>query len=130
MSRLLFVSLLLLFAVPSAAQTVTPPVFTVEWHERIVHTAIGAGMLAHFADLSTTEYGLGAGKLEEGNPLMKPFTDRGPVPAAIAKGTLAVGSSYAFIRLHKSHPKWALALAIGQTVSVSVVAYRNTRLLR
>jgi hypothetical protein len=145
---LILAALVLLFAAPAVAQTSnlrtsnfeqsnirtsniqSSPVITPEWHERLVHGAIGAGMIAHFADLSGTEWGIGAGRLTEGNPLMKFATDRGPVPAAIAKGSLAVGSSYALIRLHRTHPKLALGLAIGQTVAISYVAYRNTRLLR
>lgn len=121
MKGLLVVVVALCIAAPAAAQTP-------EWHPRLIHAAIGASITTHFADIATTEYGLGTGRLREANPLMRWATDRGPLPAAAAKSLLALGSNYGLYRLHQAHPKWALVLSGVSTATISYVAYRNHQL--
>ncbi len=100
-----------------------------EPHPRLLHAAIAAHVIAQFADLSTTSYAMGRGGFYEHNPIMRPFAGS-PVKLALVKGGYAVGTSYLFLRLHRTRPKLAFALAAGHAVFTSIIAARNARLIR
>ena len=120
MRSLVFIGALSL-ASPAAAQ---------EWHPGWLHAAIGASMVAHATDLSTTAYF--AGKLgprfREANPLLRPVAGN-PVRLAIVKTSIAVAINYGLLRLHRTRPRLALALTLAETAAIGAVAYQNTRRL-
>lgn len=96
--------------------------------EGLVHTAIASNVVAQFADISTTQYALGRGGFREANPFLKNFSS--PVKMAIVKGSIATGSSYLLLKLHKKKPKTALVLASSLTAFYSVIAYKNSKLIK
>lgn len=93
----------------------------------IVFAAYGVSALV---DLSTTEYGLGKHVTKEANPFFKPFTDRGPVAAGIAKGAAVAGNSFIFMKLHKEHPKATFWTALTITVAQTYIDYKNIQAIR
>lgn len=110
------------------SQNLPAPVVEAEQEHRAgwLHLAIAAHVVAQMVDVSTTEYGIGTGRFREANPAMR-WAARSPVTMGIAKGSLAVASSWALLRLHKQHPKAALIGAlVSSTISVAVSA-RNIR---
>jgi len=108
------------------AQTPAPPR---EHHEGWLHAAIAAHVVAQFADISTTQFALGTGRYREANPVLRPIMG-GPIRMAIIKGTYATVTSYGLLKLHKTRPKTAFALAVLSTVATSYVAARNVRVVR
>lgn len=102
---------------------------TVEKHAGWLHAAIAAHVVAQAADLSTTSFAMGRGGFRESNPMMRPFAGD-PVRLALVKGAYAVGTSYLFLRLHKTRPKLAFALAAGTAAFTSYIAARNSRVVQ
>lgn len=100
-----------------------------EPHRGWLHVAIGAHVLAQFADISTTEYALGTGRYREANPLMRGIANR-PIRASLVKGGYAVGTSYLLLKLHRSHPRLAFGIAAGSAVFTGIVAAHNASLVR
>lgn len=91
--------------------------------------AIGGAMVGQFTDLAVTEYAIGAGVLREANPILAPLAHR-PVEMAIAKGTMAVGVSYALVKLKQRHPKAAFWTAVVLAGVQAGVTWHNARALR
>lgn len=102
---------------------------TAEHHARLTHAAIGAHVVAQFADISTTQYALGTQRYREANPVLRQF-GTGPVRMALVKGSYAVGTSYLLLKLHRTRPKLAFTLAVVSAVTTSYVAARNARLTK
>lgn len=112
-------------AAAQEASTVSPP----ERHAGWIHAAVAAHVVAHFADISTTQFALGTGRYREANPVLRTVAG-GPIRMAIVKGGIAVGTSYLLLRTHKRHPKLTVVLAAVSAVGTSYVAARNARLTR
>lgn len=100
-----------------------------ERHAGWLHAAIAAHVIAQSADLSTTSYAMGRGGFRESNPVMRPFAGD-PVRLALVKGGYAVGTSYLFLRLHRTRPRLAFVVATASAAFSSVIAARNARLVR
>lgn len=94
-----------------------------------LHAVIGANIVAHFIDISLTQYALGTGRFREANPILRGI-GTGPVRMAVAKGSIAVGTSYLLIRHHKKNKKLTIGLGIASTVATGYIAARNARSLR
>ena len=92
----------------------------------LLHALIGAAMVAHGADLATTMYCRGARTCAEANPALRWLQDD-PVAFAAVKMGLAAGTSYALLRLHRSHPRIVTVMAVAQVGAFSYVAWRNRR---
>ena len=99
-----------------------------EPHAKLTHVVIAANVVANFADISTTQYALGTGKFREANLFLKNV--QSPVKMAIVKGSIATGTSYLLIKLHKKKPKTALVLACALTIFNSTFAYKNSKLIK
>lgn len=93
------------------------------------HLAIGAYLAASGADLSTTEYAIGAKQGTEANPAFAPFVGK-PWAAGVFKMSVAAGTSWALLKLHKEHPIWAAIAASGGATFFSLVAAHNSQILR
>ena len=100
-----------------------------EPHELLIHGAIGASIVAHATDISTTMYCRGARKCEEWNPVLKWAQDE-PILFAATKMGVAVGINYALIKLHKKHPKVVFTLAVAQTIGYGLLSYHNSKLVK
>lgn len=93
------------------------------------HLAIGTFMTAQGTDLSTSMYLLGSNQGREANPLLAPFADKPVVFGALKMG-LGSTASYLILRIHKTHPKLAFALAaVGASIYIGATVH-NARLLR
>lgn len=99
-----------------------------ESHPGLIHAAVAAHVIAHFADISVTQYAIGTGRYHEANPLLSGWAG-GPIQMAIVKGGIAVGTSYLLLRIHKSHPKLTFVLAVASAAGTSYIAARNSRLV-
>jgi hypothetical protein len=92
--------------------------------DTLTHTLIGATMVAHFADISTTMYCVGRGDCHEANPALRWAQDR-PIAMAVVKGSIATASAGRLLKYHKEHPKAARWTAVAITVAISWLSYRN-----
>jgi hypothetical protein len=102
-----------------------------EAHGSIVsRVAIAAFMIGQFADITTTEYGIGAGKIREANPLFRRAVEQGPVVAGLAKGTFAVLVSWIMLRAQIHHAKATFFTAFLLTGVQAYVTWHNAQLLR
>lgn len=90
------------------------------------HIAIASYIAASGADLSTTEYAIGAHKGTEANPAFAPFVGT-PWAAGVFKMSVAAGTSWALLKLHKDHPTWAAIAATGGAVFFGAVAAHNSQ---
>lgn len=94
---------------------------------RVYRLALAGAVTAHGLDLATTMHCLGADTCREVNPVLRPLSDK-PLVFGAAKMGIAAGSLLATDALRrKGHPRWALALALAQTVVFTAIAVRNTR---
>ena len=121
MSRLLLAFVLLLAARPLAAQTSDG---------LPLHIVLGGYMVSAFADLSVTEYYVGKGTVREANPLFRPAVEKGPVTAAIVKGSVHTAVAWWLLRAHAEHPKlafWSAAALCGAQLAVNARTVRGTR---
>lgn len=126
----LFGLLLVLFAVPAAAQVVLwsqPPHEANPWPARS-RQMIVASAVAQAADLGTTLYGTGRGVLEA-NPVLRPFQDR-PLAMSAVKVGVTTASTWALWQLHREHPKAVFWIALEQTVLFTTVTALNARAIR
>lgn len=96
----------------------------------LLHSIIASYMVLQFADLSTTEYGIGEGVFREGNPIIAPLVNKGPVWAAAIKGSVATGISWWLLHDHGRHPRLSLIGSIVATSIESAVVVHNARLLK
>jgi hypothetical protein len=75
-----------------------------------VDVMLGAQDVLHIADMITTSFVLTRGReygAFEGNPLLRPFTDR-PALIATVSSTLDVLQVVVIKRVERKHPRWAL----------------------
>jgi len=101
------------------------------WMERAIDASLIALAAAHGADLSATSYGIGAGKIREGNLLLAGFVSpTHPGYLGAAKMTIAGLQLWQLNGLKKKHPKLTLGIALADTVLYTVVAMHNVRLIR
>ena len=100
-----------------------------EPHELLIHSAIGASIVAHATDISTTMYCRGARKCEEVNPALRWLQDE-PIPFAVAKMGVAVGMNALLLKMHKKHPKLVFGLTVAQTIGYGYISYHNSKSLR
>lgn len=107
---------------PAAAQ---------EWHPTVLHVSLGALMVAHGADVSTSMFVFGRDpdNYYEANPILRPFTEK-PIAFGAVKMGLAVAATYSLLKLHPKHPRMALVVSVVQTVAVVYVAHRNAQQLK
>ena len=115
-------SLLLVLSLSSAAAAPATP------HPILTRVAIAAACMAQFADVATTEYAMGTGRAREANPIVAPFVHEGPIAAAVVKGAIWGGVSYALVRAHRTHPKGAIVAALAIAAGTSAVAWHNAHL--
>lgn len=117
MTKILTLLVVLALASPAFAQD-----------SRLLHGAIGAAMVAHAADISTTMFAKGkyGDRFREANPVLRPFAGD-PVTFAVAKMGLAVGANYVLLKIHKTRPKTALAIAVAQVGLMGYVAHHNAQ---
>lgn len=106
--------------------------------ERANHIAIASSMVAHGIDISSSSWAFGkseglcearveCNRFQEANWFLK-WSAQDSLLFGITKMSFAVAVNYILIRLHKKYPKWTLPIAIGQTIGISYVAYRNAQL--
>lgn len=88
-----------------------------------------AAVAAHGADLATTEFGLGTGRVREINPWLTRFSTQPAVFGATKMGIAAFGL-WGTAKLHETHPRWALVANLAQTAAFSAIAVHNTRVSR
>lgn len=84
-----------------------------------------AAVAGHGADLASTEYCLGAGRCQEGNPGLARF--RSPVVFGVVKMGIAAGSLVGTVRLHETHPRLAQAINWGIAGGFLAIGIRNGR---
>jgi hypothetical protein len=75
-----------------------------------VDVMLGAQDVLHLADIITTSVALTRGRevgAIEGNPLLRPLSDRPALLAAVS-GTLDVLQVVVIKRVERKHPRWAL----------------------
>ena len=107
--------LLLLLAAPCAAQSK-------------VSVGLAAYVSLSAVDLAQTQRALGTGRYREANPAMAWATKPEAMAVVKVAGTAAVVT--AALKLRKSHPKAALALAVGACVVQGAVVAHNARTIR
>lgn len=95
----------------------------------LTHALIGATLVGHFTDISTTMYGIGGHRLREANPALRWAQDR-PVAMAVVKGGLATLSADLLLRRHVRHPKSTKVAAALVASAMFYVSYRNAKLDR
>jgi hypothetical protein len=92
------------FAQPEEAPASAGPPSTLQ-------TLLWTQAILHAADMITTAYDLRlGGNAREGNPLLLPFSQNPVALAAISSG-VDVLEMYTIIKLHRRHPKLAVAWA-------------------
>lgn len=114
-----------LITVPVFAQDV--PTFSLTKDSTALHIVLCSYMAAQGADLATTFYAIGANKGTEANPILAPLV-RYPFAIGAIKMGVAAGTSWALIKLHKTHPRLAFWVALVGTAGVSAVAWHNAQL--
>ena len=92
--------------------------------------ALAGAVTAHGLDLASSAHAIGAGKAQELNPVLAPFSDKPLAFAAVKMGLASVGLLATDALRRNGHPKWAMALALIQTAVFTYVAIRNERLVR
>jgi hypothetical protein len=97
--------------------------------ERVANGAIAFNGIAHFYDVTSTMLGIGAGRLIERNPFLRQFVDD-PLWMALAKGGIALGQTYVFLRLKKRYPVWVIVIAGVSGAATTWAASHNRRELR
>lgn len=107
---------------PIPARLVLPSVDHPIW----AHLAIGGVMVLHGADIATTMYCRGARTCYEANWLLRPFQDDPVVFAAVKMG-VAVGITYALLRLHEQHPRAVLVASVLIGAGIGYVTWQNGR---
>lgn len=127
MLKRLFITCLLVLGLSTTAYAQTTPA---PQHETgHLHFVIAAMLVTQFADISTTEYGLGKGVIAEGNLLLKWSTNHGPIATAVVKGSVATGVAMFLIHKHRSHPKAVTVAAIIIGGVTGAAAYHNAHLI-
>jgi hypothetical protein len=128
---LLLSALILVAPAPDRVLPSAPRVAVVQAdpHETIVHAAIAAQAIGQFSDVATTMYAMGRGDFREGNPVLAWAEDK-PAAMGLVKGALAAANTYGLLKLHASHPKLALVVALGLTALHGWVSWHNYTLIR
>lgn len=96
--------------------------------DKLFRASLVSAIAAHGADLATTEHCLGSGRCRELNPFLLRF-EQPAVFGAVKMGVAGL-SLWATAKLHDSHPRWAIAANVAQTVGFTWIAVRNTRAVR
>ncbi len=104
---------------------------TIVWAQGdgVTKALVAANGVASMVDYGVTMYGIADDQFREANPLLQ-WAERRPVAMGVTKGLVLAGTTAAILKLRKSHPKWALATAIGVTALNGYVAVRNARRLQ
>lgn len=87
---------------------------------RPVHLAIGASLTADVADWATSLHAFHGGAVEA-NPLLASH----PGVFTAEKLAITAGVAAGFWQLSKRHPKWAIGLAVANTLTKGLVARHN-----
>ena len=95
----------------------------------LLRVAVTAYVVAHYADLHYTLTAIESGRGREANPLFSPVIASPRVGGAITMG-LAVGTGWALVKLHATHPKTAIVAAFVGTAVFSGLAYHNSQVGR
>ncbi len=92
------------------------------------HISEIAVLVAHGADLGSTEECRGAGRCVERNPWLARF-DNGATFGAAKMGVAGVGF-WTVRKLHDSHPTLAIVVNVALAATFDAIAYHNTRVGR
>jgi len=85
--------------------------------------------LLNVADYITTTNALKHEGLQEGNPVLKPFTKNQAVFATVKFG-LTTANYYLLKKLHKKNKKLAWAISIASNIALSYVVVHNVQLIQ
>lgn len=113
-------------ALPQVGGTAADPCTWSRWNfAALIGYGTGQG-----TDVGTTSYGLGADKITEANPVLRPFLDDPPWVLPGVKMGLAGLSTYALARLSCHHPRLGGWTTVGLTLVQAGITWHNSRLLR
>lgn len=87
-----------------------------------------AALMAHGADLASTEHCLGAGRCREMNAALARFEQ--PAAFGAAKFGVAGAGFWAVDKLHETHPKLATAVNFAIAGTFSAIAAHNAQVGR
>lgn len=128
----------MLLAAAIAAASLAPAEREPTRVERLATLAIAANVITQFVDGGVTLYAIGrfgcddAGRsragqqtcLVEANPLLR-WTANDPVVLSVIKGLGAIATTQLLLKLKKTHPKIATAVAVASSLFTSYVVHRN-----
>jgi len=100
------------------------------WAQRGTSLSIIAMVAASGADLAATSYGLGSGRIREGNPILALFVSPDH-PALIGAVKMAITGAqiWGLMKLRATHPKLATGIALANVAVSSWAAWHNTHVL-
>lgn len=94
------------------------------------HAALTAYMLAAFGDVAQTEHAIGAGTAKEVNPVLAWSVQKGPITAALVKGSMHTALAWWLLHTHQDHPQRAFWIAVGLASAQLAVDVHNARVTR
>lgn len=94
------------------------------------HAALATYMVAAFGDISITENAIGRGVAREANPVLAWSVQKGPLMAAVVKGSMHTALAWWLLHTHADHPQRAFWIAVGLAAAQAAVDVHNVRVTR
>jgi hypothetical protein len=130
-ARIVAAIVIVLIAAPARAQSEQTPSNHLPDSPSRLRLVLGAEAALHSVDMFTTvrNLQLGGGNAREANPLLAPFARR-PAALVLTSSAVNVLQIYTISRVHRRHPKLAVAWALALIGTEAYVVTHNVKVAR